>query len=293
MSRYTWPDGQHCVAFFSVHFDAESFDLKTAGNNSLFGRYSYGRYGTRAGFPRLIELLDRLAIKATFFVPAADARRHPDLIRTLIAHGHELAARGVDLEDLDALGDKEPAVLKDSRNILADIAGKAPVGFRAPRGAVSPRTLNYLAELGFLYDSSFQDGDYPYLIDTTAGRPIVEIPTNAALEDAPAYSARHTHDRVIQIWRDEFEANYQEGVLVPIIAHLRGDIGSTRAARIAALEKLLQDMRQSNGLAFMTGQALAEHTETLGLAAEPDPLVAHLATLKVTPYRGDLSVKPI
>jgi peptidoglycan/xylan/chitin deacetylase (PgdA/CDA1 family) len=293
MKQYSWPAGQRCVAFFSVHFDAESFDLKTAGGNSLFGRYSYGRYGIRAGFPRLMELFDRLQINATFFVPASDARRHTDLIRTLIDQGHELAARGVDLEDLDTLGDKELPVLKDSRDILADIAGAAPVGFRAPRGAVSPRTLNYLAELGFIYDSSFQDADYPYLIATTADKPIVEIPTNAALEDAPAYSARHPHTRVIQIWRDEFVANYEEGVMVPIISHLRGDIGSTRAARIAALEGLLKEMQGHDGLSFMTGRQLAEHTLSLGLEAEPDPLAAHLATLHVTPYRGDLSVKPI
>lgn len=292
MTSFAWPQGRQCAAFFSVHFDAESFDLKTAGSNSLFGRYSYGRYGTRAGFPRLLDMLGRLEIKATFFVPASDARRHPDMVRRLVDNGHELAARGVDLEDLDALGDKELSVLTESRDVLADISGAAPVGFRAPRGSVSPRSLGYLKELGFIYDSSFQDGDYPYLMETAAG-PIVEIPTSAALEDAPAYSARHTHARVMQIWRDEFVANYEERVLVPMIAHLRGDIGSTRAARIVALEGLLQNMRQHAGLVFMTGRELAEHTLALGLEPEPDPLEVHLPTLQVTPYRGDLSVKPI
>jgi len=293
MKSYSWPQGHRCVAFLSVHFDAESFDLKMAGGNSLFGRYSYGRYGVRAGFPRLLDMLDRLAIPATFFVPASDARRHPALVRTLVERGHELAARGVDLEEFDTLGDKEQSILQQARDILADIAGSPPVGFRAPRGALSPRSLEYLADLGFIYDSSFQDGDHPYLMETAAGSSIVEIPTSAALEDAPAYSARHTHARVLKIWREEFLANYKEGVMVPLITHLRGDIGSTRAVRIAALEKLLQEMQSHPDLAFMTGRQLAEHARGLGLDVEPPPIAAHLATLKATPYRGDLSVKPI
>ena len=33
--------------FFSVNFDAESFDLKSTSEDRLFGRFSYGRYGVR------------------------------------------------------------------------------------------------------------------------------------------------------------------------------------------------------------------------------------------------------
>ena len=293
MNQYSWPGNRRCIGFLSVHFDAESFDLRMAAGSSLFGRYSYGRYGLRAGLPRLMGMLARRHIHATFFVPASDARRHPALVRGLVDHGHEVAARGVDLEDFARLGDKEFETLKTSRDVLADITGTMPAGFRAPGGNLSGDTLRHLGELGFLYDSSFQDADYPYRIETEQGRSIVEIPTSFALEDAPVYSARHTHERLMRIWRDEFMANYEEGVLVPLTIHLRGDIGSTRAARTAALENLLEEIQGHENIAFMTGKQLAEHTIKLGLTPEPDPLTAHLPTLKATPYRGDLSVKPI
>src|SRR5688572_33473167 len=99
MNLWEWPTGTHCAAFFSVNFDAESLDLHSTSEKRLFGRFSYGRYGTRAGFPRLIALLRRHAIPATFFVPAADARRHPDLVRVLLDEGHEVGARGLNLEN--------------------------------------------------------------------------------------------------------------------------------------------------------------------------------------------------
>lgn len=293
MNIYDWPQGVRAVVLLSVNFDAESFDLKETTPERMFGRYSYGRYAVRAGFPRLLELFGKHGVPATFFVPGADARRHPGLVRELAANGHEIAARGVELENFATLGDKEIEVLKTSRAILADIAGTAPLGFRAPAGELSSRTLGHLADLGFLYDTTFQDADYPYVFGLAGGKKLVELPSTFALDDAPIYSARHTHARLQTIWRDEISAMHAEGTLIPITLNLRGDFGSTRAARIAVLDTLLTEIRQLDGVRFMTCRQLAEHTLSLDLAPEPDPYLAHAATLAKTVYRGDLAIKPL
>jgi len=193
---------------------------------------------------------------------------------------------------LSALGATREALL-EARDVLAAIAGEAPKGFRAPTGELSPRTLHFLAELGFAYDSSFQDDDHPYVFSLEGSSRIAEIPTVQALDDSLPFSARHTHARVVKIWREEFDALYREGCLVPLTVHLRGDLGFTRAARIAALEELLAYMASRPGVRFMTGAALAAQALASGAPAEPDPIVAHRETLAVTPYRGDLAVKPI
>ncbi len=292
MTSYSWPNGARAVIFLSVNFDAETLDLKETTPDRLYGRYTYGRYGVRAGFPRLVDLLERHGIAATFFVPASDARRHPDLVRTLVAKGHEIAARGVDLEDFATLGANEHRVMQESRDILADIAGRAPVGFRAPTGELSAQTLHHLADLGFQYDASFQDADFPYTIDLGKNRTLVEVPASYALEDAPIYSARHTHDRLIRIFREEISAMREAGTLIPITLHLRGDFGSTREARITALDGLLSEIKAYGDVHFMTGATVAAHTRSLNLPAEPDPVVAHLPTLAKAVYRGDLAVKP-
>jgi len=293
MKPFAWPAGVHCAAFVSVIFDAEVFDLKTTTEDRLYGRFSYGRYGVRAGLPRLIGMLERRGIAATVFVTASDARRHPDAVCALRDAGHEIAARGADLTPLPTLGPKERDALLAGRDTLASIAGDAPKGFRAPDGELGAHSLQLLAELGFTYDSSFQDDDHPYVFAPTASTRIAEIPTVQALDDALPFSARHTHARVIKIWREEFDALYRERCLVPITLHLRGDVGSTRAARIAALEELLEYIAAQPGVRFMTGAQLAAMVLDSGMPAEGDPVAPHQPTLDVTPYRGDLAVKPL
>lgn len=292
MTSYSWPDGARAVISLSVNFDAETHDLKDTTPDRLYGRFTYGRYGIRAGFPRLVDLLQRHGVPATFFVPASDARRHPGLVRTLVDKGHEIAARGVDLEDFATLGDDEYRVLRESRDVLANIAGRAPTGFRAPTGEMSANTLRHLAELGFEYDASFQDADFPYTVDLGKNRSIVEVPASYALEDAPIYSARHTHERLVRIFRDEISAMREAGVLIPITLHLRGDYGSTREARIVALDGLFTWIKSFGDVRFMTAAEIAAHTRSLRLPAEPDPVAAHLPTLSKAVYRGDLAVKP-
>jgi len=278
--------------FLSVNFDAEAYDLKSTTEDRLFGRFSYGRYGVRAGLPRLLGMLERRGIAATVFVTAIDAVRHADAIRALRDAGHEIASRGTDLTPLPLLKERERDALAQARDTLARVTGKPPKGFRAPAGELGPQSLRLLAELGFAYDSSFQDDDHPYVFAPAPSMRIAEIPTVQALDDSLPFSARHTHARVVKIWREEFDALYREGCLVPLTVHLRGDVGFTRAARIAALEDLLAYMASRPGVRFMTGAELAATALQIG-TPEPDPLAPHQATLSVTPYRGDLAVKPI
>jgi peptidoglycan/xylan/chitin deacetylase (PgdA/CDA1 family) len=281
-----------CSVFLSIHFDAEAFDLKSTTEDRLYGRFSYGRYGVRAGLPRLAAMLERRGIRATVFVAASDAKRHPDAIRGLRDAGHEIASRGEDLTPLPQLKERERESLAGARDDIAAITGEAPKGFRAPAGELSPRSLQLLADLGFAYDSSFQDDDHPYVI-SMRGAKLAEIPTVHALDDSLPFSARHTHARVVKIWREEFDALHREGCLVPLIVHLRGDLGFTRAARIAALEELLAYMASRPGVRFLTGAQLAAQALASSGPGEPDPILAHQKTLAVTPYRGDLAVKPI
>jgi len=278
--------------FFSVNFDAEAFDLKSTSEDRLFGRFSYGRYGVRAGLPRLLGLLTRKNVKATIFITAIDAERHPDAVRALRDAGHEIASRGLDLTHLPLLKEKERSTLEEARDRLEKIIGEKPKGFRAPGGELGPQTLHHLAGLGFAYDSSFQDADHPYVFALNKNK-LAEIPTVQSLDDSLPFSARHTHARVMKIWREEFDALRAEGCLVPLTVHLRGDVGSTRAARIAALEELLAYMAGRPGVRFRTGAELATAALAGGAPAEPDPVAAHQATLSTTPYRGDLAVKPL
>lgn len=293
MIRFAWPHGVRSIVFVSVNFDAEAYDLKSTSEDRLFGRFSYGRYGVRAGLPRLLAMFERRSVPATFFVSASDAVRNPGAIKALAEAGHEIGSRGNDLAPLPSLGAGEREALQRGRETLAGIAGSAPIGFRAAGGELGWDTLGWLAELGFEYDASFQDDDRPYVIAPTGTTRLVELPGAFALDDAPVYSARHTQARLMKIWREEFEASYRSGCLIPLTLHLRGDMGSTRAARIAVLEEFLSYMQGHPGVQFMTGAQLTRWVKSMNLTPEANPVAEHRATLDVTPYRGDLAIKPI
>jgi peptidoglycan/xylan/chitin deacetylase (PgdA/CDA1 family) len=293
MNTFRWPDGVRCAVLVSIHFDAESFDLRHTTEDRLYGRFSYGRYGVRAGLPRLLAMLQRRAIPATWFITGEDARRHPEAVKEIYDAGHEIGARGWDLTPLSTLGDQEYDAIRRGCDLLADICGTTPQGFRASAGELSSRTLEFLVKQGLRYDSSFQDDDHPYLIAPSPGTVLAEVPTVWSLDDSLALSARHTHARLMKIWREECEALERENCMLPLTIHLRGDVGMTRAARINALEDLLSHLGQQPGVRFMTGAQIAAHTLASGVTPEPNPLTLHQHTLSLTPYRGDMAVKPL
>ena len=107
---------------------------------------------------RYLEILARHDVRATFFVLTKVAARFPDLIRTVHAAGHEIASHGHGHELLTDIDPRQfEADVKTSIEILRDIVGVRPIGYRAPAFSIVESTRwagPILADLGFRYDSS-------------------------------------------------------------------------------------------------------------------------------------------
>jgi peptidoglycan/xylan/chitin deacetylase (PgdA/CDA1 family) len=103
--------------------------------------------------PRLLELLSSLGLRATFFVEGLNAVTYPDALRSIAAHGHELALHAWRHEDWAGLdAERETSLLDRAQSAMADI-GLSPVGFRPPGGLMTPLTLALLRSRGFHYVS--------------------------------------------------------------------------------------------------------------------------------------------
>ncbi|MGH8617314.1 MAG: polysaccharide deacetylase family protein [Burkholderiales bacterium] len=271
-SNNPWPPGQRCGVLVTVNFDAESVDLRHVEPENLCGRFSYGRYGMRAGLARVLALLREQALAATFFVPALDAENNASQVEAILRDGHEVAARGYAYEDYSQLGAAEPETLTRAHAALTRIAGRPPRGWRAPGGLLSPGTLPHLGALGYRYDSSFQDDDYPYVMRCPAGQELVELPVFQALDDATLYGLHHTQARLLKTWTEEFDAMYAAGTLVTLTLHVRGDYGSGRASRVAAVREFLDHVRAKPGVFFMTCEAMADWWAAQHPHTEPAPV---------------------
>ena len=97
----SWPGGKRAAAAFTFDVDAESAVLfASAGSENRPGVMSHQSYGPLVGVPRLLRLLDKHAVRSTFFVPGYTAERHPGVIRDIVAAGHEIAHHGYMHESL-------------------------------------------------------------------------------------------------------------------------------------------------------------------------------------------------
>lgn len=132
------------------------------------------------------ELLDMLAAagaKSTFFVLGWIARRHPALVRRMIAEGHEVASHGDTHRPLYSLSlDDLSRDLARARDALQQVTGTPVWGIRAPNFSISDAVLQCLAAAGYWYDSSL----FPFRAHDRYGSiPGVARPDQPVLEIVP------------------------------------------------------------------------------------------------------------
>lgn len=111
-----------------------------------------------ANVERILGMLDSAGVKATFFTLGWIAERHPQLVRDIVAAGHELASHGYGHE---RASDMSPTAFSDdvrrAKALLEDLGGVAVTGYRAPSFSIGVDNLwafDVLAEAGYRYSSS-------------------------------------------------------------------------------------------------------------------------------------------
>jgi peptidoglycan/xylan/chitin deacetylase (PgdA/CDA1 family) len=260
----TWPGDAKVAVALSFDSDHETIPLRD--NETSPGKLSQGEYGARVGVPRIMDLLSRNSIPATFFVPAVCALLRPDEIKSYVAAGHEVGMHGW-IHERNALLDEptERELALRAYDTLSEVAGMAPVGVRTPSWDFSHHTLAISRALGLAYDSSLMADDEPYEI-VAEGTPtgMVEIPVEWIRDDAPYFtmdrfagSRPYTAPRqVLTIWRDEFDAAYAAGGLFQLTMHPHV-IG--HRSRLAVLAELVEHIAGHEGVWFATHADIAKY----------------------------------
>jgi len=259
----SWPDGAKVAVGLSFDFDAETNALRD--NDLSPGILSQGEYAARVAIPRILALLDKYRIPATFFVPAVTALLHPKEIKAIVAKGrHEIGIHGWIHERNSLLAEEdERDLMKRSYDVLKQATGKAPVGIRTPSWDFSQSTLKIIKELGLLYDTSLMADDRPYEI-LEDGKPtgVVELPVEWLLDDYPYFGfERYTSVRphisptdVFSIWASEFDQAYEEGTLFILTMHPKF---SGHRSRLVMLEKLVEHILSRKNVWFATHEDIA------------------------------------
>ncbi len=242
-----WNNGKKCGVVLSFDFDAESMWLSVQPTRPTL--LSRGEYGARVGVPRILSLLDKYDIQATFFVPADTARRHPDVVREIHDKGHEIGHHGDMHESPLSLELKEEKrILEIGFETFEKLIGERPKGYRSPAWELSPNSIQLFQEYGLLYDSSMMGDDFQLyrLKDNGNETDVVEIPVSWELDDAPHFlfnfgptylAGLSSPSKVFEIWAAEFDGAYANEGVFTLTMHPQ-IIG--RYHRLVMLEKLIQ-----------------------------------------------------
>jgi peptidoglycan/xylan/chitin deacetylase (PgdA/CDA1 family) len=272
----------HATVCLTFDFDAISLWIGPFGATSP-SMISRGEFGA-VGALRLLVLLEREGIAATFFVTGHTADTYPDIVREIAAAGHEIGHHGYLHENPIALEtrERERDVLLRGLDALDRTAGVRPIGYRSPSWDTSPYTVDLLLEEGFRYDSSLMGDDFtpywcrtgdvidpvgPYRFGPTVD--LVEMPVSWLLDDFPHFEylvlrpgglrnpGLSAGSKVEEIWSDEFAFMHRDvpGGVFTLTMHPQV-IG--RGHRILMLERLIATMRTYDDVAFTTLGAAAE-----------------------------------
>lgn len=266
-----WKDGAKCAVCLTFDFDADSSWRNILRRNNIERDnpvvLSIGEYAPRAALPRILRLLKTYDLKAGFFIPGEVADRFTESVKDIHSAGHEIGHHGYHHKNPARLTLTEEEVELDrGSSALEKITGYKPVGYRAPAADLSPNTYSLLLKHGLMYDSTMMNDDLPYIIETE-GKKIVELPIRWMLDDwvyfgfnmfpSLAYqSGISSQEKVFEIWSEEFDAVYEEGLYFMLTMHPQ-IMGIPSRSKM--LGRLIEHMQSKGDVWFATPREIAEY----------------------------------
>ncbi len=212
-----------------------------ADQRDLFNE-SFFEYGSRVGVWRLLDLLDRYQVKATFFCCALALERNPDVAKEVVARGHEVCGHGYRWEEYHLMDrDAERREIEKTVASLRQTTGQRPVGWFTRYGSsVHTRDL-VVEEGGFIYDSGAMNDDLPYFV-SVQDKPWLVVPYSMETNDARFWRGGLVSiSGFYEYLQETFDCLYEEGATRPkmmsVGLHCRI---AGRPARSRAVERFLR-----------------------------------------------------
>jgi peptidoglycan/xylan/chitin deacetylase (PgdA/CDA1 family) len=236
-----------------------------------YSKLSQGTYGTRAGMPRILDILKRHDVPATFFMPAVSAMLNEREVKRVTEAGHELGIHSWIHEFNSRLDhDTELDLARRARDVLEKLSGIRPVGMRTASWDFSPYTLKVIRELGLLYDSSLMADDEAYeLLDAGEPTGIVELPVEWIRDDAVYFSMDRMASlrpyggpqMVLDIFLRELDMAAKEGGLYLLTMHPHH---SGHRSRVWIIDEVIRAAKARGGAWFATHAEIAAYCAEQG-----------------------------
>ena len=271
--------GRHIVC---ITFDFDALSGWIARGMATPTPISRGEFGPNVALPRILALLRKYDVPASWFIPGHTLETYPEQCRQVCAAGHEIGHHGWTHRPPASLSrEQEEGELTRANEQIRKLTGRGARGYRSPAWDLSPHSVELLLQHGFVYDSSMMGDDYtPYRVRRGdrielekpavfgAETRLVEMPVSWTLDDYPHFEFLRTPtviqqglmnaNNVLANWTDDFiylRDNLEWGVITytfhPFV------IG--RGHRMLALEKLLRTLKDGGAIFMSMEHAAAEY----------------------------------
>ena len=175
--------------------------------------YGWRDYGPRVGIWRVIELLDRLGMRASAIVNSEVCHRYPVIVEEGRRRGWAWLAHGRDNATLQTgmSVDEERSYLAETVDTIERSTGQRPLGWLGPALTETANTPALLAELGLTYVCDWCNDDEPYPLAIDGG-PMLSLPYSIEANDVTLLAQRgYTGPQYLEVLVDQFDALYEEG----------------------------------------------------------------------------------
>ncbi|WP_017671832.1 polysaccharide deacetylase family protein [Blastomonas sp. AAP53] len=277
--RMDWPNGAKMALSVVVNVEEGSEMTIARGDRGMepvdelgvfvksairnYGNESNYLYGIKAGAPRVVKLLKRYDILASWTVAAMALENHPEIAEAIVELGHEPVSHGwrwVHQFKMDEATERE--FIQKAVASIEKTTGTRPYGWLS-RYLHTDNTRRLLSEAGFEYHMDDYSGDIPYWDTATVpGKPMVIMPYQLDTNDMkmwtdPAMTPNQWLDYAVRCF-DQVYAEGEEGnpKMMSLGLHLR-IIG--RPGRIWALEEFFRHVRSKPDVWVTTRRAIASH----------------------------------
>ena len=220
--------------------------------------WAWHEYGNRVGFWRMLEVLDRLKLRAALAINGAAIHAYEPISRAALERGWEFIGHGFGQKNMQKVADERADIAKTTA-VIREFTGRRPRGWLGPGLTETWDTPDILAEEGYEYVCDWVLDDQPVLLKTRTGS-IVSVPYTQECNDvAMMLIQHHTAAEYKSRAIDQFEQLYadaqQSARIMALVIHPY-IMGAPH--RLRYFREALEHIHSRPNMLFWTGEQILE-----------------------------------
>lgn len=267
--KVVWPGGKKIAVWVAPNIEFYEMEPPANPHRKSWPRpapdvvgYGHRDFGNRVGHWRLMEVMDKYAVRGSVSLSVSMCQHIPEIIEECAQRDWEFFSHGV-YNTRYCLGmdeAEERALIEDCIRTIKDATGQVAAGWLGPALTYTVRSLDLLAEYGFKYTSDLFHDDQPQPVKTKKGR-MISLPYSLEVNDHYGFFVYNMSPRqYADTLKRQFDQLLEEGedsgtvMCIPLHAYLIG-----QAHRIGPFAEVLAHVTAHEDAWVATGREIADY----------------------------------